>query len=175
MATGESAQDRILNHALSSFQEEYKDLTDTWKVIDGKAQATGTIAGVFLAAAFAFARDVPAGFGQGQRALLCVGIGMLVLTVCLALAGLQIRRVSAPPIGENLKQLVQDLLPNLTEIERDARLTAFIGDQIMLWEQCNQNVREKTTGKARWVTLSQYCLLAAIVVVTAVTLAAVMD
>ena len=175
MGAGESAQDRLLQHALVSFQEEYKDLNDTWKLIDSKAQSSGTIAGIFLAAAFALARQLPVGFSLWQRYLLCVGIVLLIAAVCFALAGLQIRRISPPPIGQNLRQLVDDLLPNLSEAERDARMTAFTSDQMLLWQESNGTMREKASGKALWVSLSQYSLFAAIMVVTVVTLASVLN
>ncbi len=170
-----TVQDEILREAILSFQEEYKDLYDTWKSVDSKAQATATIAGIFLAAAFALARDIPATFFMYQRVLLAVSIGLLVITVCLCLIGLQIRRIYAPPIGENSKKLIEDLLPNLTENEKSARLSAFLDDRYSLWEQVNSDFKAKFVGKTRWVVSAQGCLFAAIVVATTVTLLVVIN
>ena len=42
---------------LDPYQAEYKDLFDAWKNIETKAQGAATTSGIFLAAAFAFARE----------------------------------------------------------------------------------------------------------------------
>ncbi len=175
MAIEYTVQDEILREAIMSFQEEYKDLYDTWKCLDSKAQATATIAGIFLAAAFALAREIPVTFVAYQTVLLATSIALLVITVCLSLIGLQIRRIYAPPIGENSQKLIRDLLPSLSESERDARLSAFLGDRYRLWEQANVDFKCKSSGKARWVASAQGFLLAAIAVATTVTLSAVIN
>ena len=158
-----------------SFQEEYKDLYDTWKSIDGKAQATATIAGIFLAAAFAIAREVPATFLPYQRTILVVAIVLLVATVCLCLFGLQIRRISSAPIGENSKQLVDDLLPSLTTRDQSERRQRFTKDTFDLWHLANEEFRKKSASKALWVTLGQVSLVAAIAIATTVTVLAVIN
>jgi hypothetical protein len=170
-----TVRDQVLLDAITSFQDEYKELYDTWKSIDSKAQATATIAGIFLAAAFALARDVPTTFLPHQRTMLAVAIGLLVVTICLCLFGLQIRRISSAPIGENSKELIDDLLPTLTPSMQGARLSAFIKDRYDLWELTNADFKRKSSGKALWVTLGQGSLVAAIAVATTVTLLAVIN
>jgi len=175
MAIDRNAQDHVRLDAIVSFQEEYKDLYDTWKSIDGKAQATATIAGIFLAAAFAIARDVPATFLPYQRTILVVAIVLLVATVCLCLFGLQIRRISSAPIGENSKQLVEDLLPSLTKRDQGERMSRYIKDRFDMWHLANAEFKRKSARKALWVTLGQIGLVAAIAVATTVTVLSVIN
>ena len=175
MAIDYTVQDQVLLDAIVSFQDEYKDLFDTWKSIDGKAQASATIAGVFLAAAFAVAKDIPLTFLPFQRALLAISIGLLVITICICLVGLLVRRIYPPAIGENSKDLVEDLLPSLTQSKRGARLSRFIRDRFDLWELVNSDFMKKCSDKAVWVTIGQLTLLAAIAAATTVTLIAVIN
>ena len=112
MVEGESPRDKLLKYSLMSFQEEYKDINDSWKLMDSKAQSSGTIAGFFLAAAFALARQLPMDFLSWQRYLLCVGIGLFIMAVCLALLGMHIRRISPQRHGESVCQPPEGLGPS---------------------------------------------------------------
>ena len=170
-----TVQDQVRLDAIQSFSDEYKDLYDTWKSLDGKAQASATIAGIFLAAAFAIAKDIPAAFLPFQRILLAISIGLLVVTVCFCLVGLLVRRIYAPPIGENTKGLVEDLLPSLSPSKKGARLSRFIKDRFDLWDVANSDLKQKCSRKAIWVSIAQGTLLAAIAAATAVTIIAVVN
>jgi hypothetical protein len=55
--------------ALENYREEYRDLSETWRSLDTKAQGLGAIAGIFLAALFAWAREMPPTFGRSERLL----------------------------------------------------------------------------------------------------------
>ena len=173
MTNNYSMKNQILLESIISFQDEYKDLYDTWKAIDSKAQASATIAGVFLAAVFAIAREIPSTFQQFQRIFLAVAIFLLVITVCLCVFGMQIRKISAPPIGENLKELVNDLLPILTERNKNVRIYRFLRDKIDLWDISNSDLKKICLKKASWIQFGQVCLVIAIIFVTFVTLTVV--
>lgn len=163
----------LLGEAVNAYKAEYRDLSDTWRQIETKAQGSGSIAGIFVAAAFAWARDLPAQFMPWQRVVLCAGIGLLIVAVAFSLAGLRIRRVAPPPVGESIREMVKDLLRNMKENERKKRAMAFLNDQMTLWSNSNQEMLTANNGKANWVAVSQCALLAAIVCIAIVTLTAV--
>ncbi len=175
MSDGATSTQGLLRQSLGSFQLQYNDYWETWKALDAKAQSTATIGGIFLAAAFALARQLPPSYSALGRWGLFVAIVLLVVATCVAVVALQVRRVTAPPIGENISKHVQDLLPALTDSEREERLDAFVLDQIRMWRQTNTDMQKVTSRKACWVSAAQWTLLAAIVVATGVSVLSVIN
>ena len=47
----------LIEFAYSRSKHEHDELSETWKLLDAKAQASAGIAGVLVAAAFAFVRN----------------------------------------------------------------------------------------------------------------------
>lgn len=165
-----SARDQLLAGALQSYRDEYKELSDTWRHVEGKAQGTITVAGIFLAAAFAFVRDLTgAGTGLVEKSILAVAVGMLTVTVILAVLSLRVRELVAPPLGENLDDLITDLSGVSDAEEIAERLPRFVGDQLSLWKTANEAVDRVNKDKASLVALAQRLLLLAIGLVAALT------
>ena len=164
----------LLRLALEAHREEYRDLSDTWRNLDGKAQGSGAIAGIFLAAVFAWARQAPAGTGTLERVLLCASIVLLVASVVAAVLALQVRTVSAPPLGDETGDMIRDLLRPENAHELPDRVPLLFQDQIRAWRDTNRDMAEKNQDKAGRVWGSQVALLAAAVVVAALTVMAVL-
>src|SRR5262249_37673689 len=87
----------LLPPALDSFREQYRDLAESWRHMDTKAQGAGAIAGVFLAAALAWAKDLPTDFTVPQKIALVGCVVLLILAVISAVTALHVRNVSSPP------------------------------------------------------------------------------
>lgn len=159
----------LLRISLDSYKEEYRDLMDTWKSLDSKAQGCGGLAGIFLAAGFAWARQMTTTIPSTERFALAVSLIVLVGSVLCAVLALQIRTVPAPPLGDATGALVRDLLKARKPKEAPARLAAFHHDQIGLWKKVNEQVDAKNASKARWTLYSQAALLCASVIVAMIS------
>src|SRR6266852_3037846 len=79
---------------LDTYRKEYAELSDVWKGIDTKAQGTATIAGVFVAAAFTFAKDLTGNkLDNLGRWLLAVAIFLLIVSIAFSVFALKMREV----------------------------------------------------------------------------------
>ena len=58
MADADEIRHKLGEQLLTTFRQEHSDAVNTWRTLEGKAQISITIGGVFLAAVFAFARDL---------------------------------------------------------------------------------------------------------------------
>jgi hypothetical protein len=174
MADRPEASTDLLRLALEGYREEYRDLSETWRNLDGKAQGSGAIAGIFLAAVFAWVRPLTAGAGTLERVVLCVSIVLLVASVVAAVLALQVRTVSAPPLGEETGDMIRDLLQPERAAELPERIPRLFQDQIRAWRDTNRDMAKQNLGKANRVRDSQVALLAAAGVVAALSVMAVL-
>ncbi len=174
MADQSDASTDLLRLALEGYREEYRDLSDTWRNLDGKAQGSGAIAGIFLAAVFAWVRPLAAGVGIPERLLLSASIVLLVASVVAAVLALQVRSVSAPPLGEETGDMIRDLLRPENAGELPARIPRLFQDQIRAWRDTNRDMADNNLGKAARVRASQLALLAAASVVAILSVIAVL-
>jgi len=175
MGTPLKDRDDLLRLALDTQRDQYGELSDTWRNIDTKAQGAGAIAGVFLAALFAWIRDLPATFTAGQRWLLVGGIVLPVLSAVFALLALRIRTVSAPPLGDETQEMVDDLLNPAKIQELPERLPGFAYDQIRAWRATNSDMHRQNLRKARWVQAAQWLLFVTAAVVAALAVIAALS
>ncbi len=165
----------LLQSAVLSLREEAAALNENWRSLDGKAQGTGAIAGIFLAAGFAWAREIPATFGPLQRTLLAMACAVLIVAVTMALLALRVRNLSSPPQGKALSKMIDDLLPRLNPYNSHLRLEALLHDQIVGWTNSNEQTRQKSIEKASWVRRAQWSLIAASALVAIVTVMQVIN
>jgi hypothetical protein len=160
--------------ALETYREEYRDLSETWKHLDTKAQGIGAIGGVFLAASFAWARDGAMSLGDYSRPLLVAGILVLVATMVVAILALLVRRVAAPPLGDETAEMVRDILEKQTIEEAPQRVVALRNDQITAWKDTNNDLASKSHSKATLVTIGQFGLVTAAVLVATISTGAIL-
>lgn len=66
---------------LDAYRQEHGHLNATWGSLEKKGQGTAAVAGIFLAAVFAFIRDLPAGAPWPVAWALPVATAFLVLSV----------------------------------------------------------------------------------------------
>ena len=159
--------------ALAAYREEYRDLLETWRSVETKAQGLGAIAGIFLAAVFAWAREVPANFGTFERVLLVASIFLLVASIVAAVLALHVRKVAAPPHQETA-EMISDILKKQKPDELPARVAAFYNDQITEWKEANSDIHEHIQRKASWISCGHGTLLLASVLVATLAILATM-
>ena len=166
---GEKSKTDLLEFAFASAEAEYKDLSETWKLIDTKAQATTAIAGVFLAAVFNFVRPPGVSLAAPLTFLLGLSVGALVVSVLFALLAMRVRSVPALPASEEAARMVTDLLA-MPEAELEARHRGLLADTVNVWLPVNRQLQAANATKASWLERAQWCLMGAAILVAIVTI-----
>lgn len=165
----ETAQKEVLE----SYRREFDQLTSTFRDLDGKAQGTAAIAGVFLAACVGFSGKLEDFNFSLFRGVLAIAVVSLVAVVAFSLRTLAIRDVTSAPSGES----VQNILTQLRGIESDAdfetRLGFLYGDITSLWKACVRDRREANAAKASHVWSAQRSLVASALLVAILILAVI--
>jgi len=160
--------------ALDSYRDEYRDLSETWRNLDTKAQGLGAIAGIVIAAVFAWVRDLPASFNSYERIVVLVTLMLLVGAVIAAVLALQVRKVAAPPLGDMTAEMVHDLMEKGEATEHEQRLANFSNDQAETWRQTNNDMRQHCERKANWLSVGQIALLLAAACITGLSFAVIL-
>jgi hypothetical protein len=156
----EKKQAELREKALEASYDEYKELTAAWRTLDTKAQGNITIAGIFIAATFAYLTKFNAP-GLGEKVLLLFTITFLVLCVSLSLITLLVREVPPHYLGGFMRRMVEDLEQTTEEAFREY-LPTFYQLQANLWSSTSKELirANKVKGELLWV--SQGSLLFAI-------------
>lgn len=151
---------------LDAYREEYKELADTWRGLETKAQGNVAIAGIFIAGVFAFIRDIDNAAFCIEKCALTIIILCLAGSVIYSVLALKIRNVAAPPLGKNFHEMASDIF-NI-DGDLNERLPSLANDQIRLWQSANNKIEEANKLKADHLNRAQLCLLCAILIVASI-------
>jgi hypothetical protein len=165
----------LLGRTLQSCVDEYKDKGITFSNLDTKAQNTTTIAGVFLAAVFAFLQ------GDNLTKFICLGgihaIRLLGVSIVLLLSSalfclytMRIRKLVAPLESKALDKMVQDLLRADPSEFTDTIAENFLRDQVSVWKEVLTDMSRKNLDKAKAVFIGQVLLITAIIIIAILSL-----
>lgn len=174
-------KESLCQAALDAYHDEYEKLTDIWKGLETKAQGVVTIAGIFIAGAFAFIRDLTTlHLNQNDKRLLGVAIFCLVLSVILSILVLTLRKVEPPPTGGEVSQAVRDILrlkPGEIAAQHDEILPElnldFINEQTIMWRRAMESASKVIKWKVKSLWAAQWLLVVAISLVVWLTLSIV--
>lgn len=165
MATELEIKEALRKAVLEAYSNEYKELSDTWRGLETKAQGSIAIAGIFIAGAFAYIRDITPNAYRHEKLFLLIAIICLVISVVLSILVLKIRTIAAPPMGEYIDRVVQDILRLNKVDELPERLVRFDNDQIAAWRIVKNEAQLSNMLKARYLWRAQIFLMSAIVTV----------
>ena len=145
--------------ALDCTKSEYADLADTFKSLDSKAQGTVTLAGILVAAPFAFLKEVTGMAGPLQWLVTGTLLASLVTIGCVLLA-LRVAEVAMPLSGSVAARLAadasrDDLPEDDAEAAKDELMSAFLTDVQGTWAMAVEDLRATTLSKAAWVARAQ--------------------
>lgn len=160
--TESSATIALIELALERARYEYTELADNWKQLDAKAQGTGALAGVFLAAVFAFGQqNSPMLSIEMVKAMAIALVLLLTAAILCAVICLWTREAQMPPDAEAVRNQVKtflgaDLDDEARLAEREALLNGFLDD----WVAANATLAARNAIKARWLTRAQALLVA---------------
>jgi hypothetical protein len=157
----ELSSKRLLDAALTSFAQEYRDLADTWRNLEAKAQGICTISGIFLAGALTLLTRS----GQAIPCYLKILLGIAVIALCVAIVfsifALRIAKIPFPPIGTTFMGFVEDIIA-ATEVDPDVVERNFVHDQLAVWENANAAMRSAIEKRAGHIDNAQITILVAI-------------
>lgn len=154
---------------LDSYREEYKEISDVWRTLETKAQGNIAVAGIFIAGAFAFIGKINQQTYWLEKGLLSAALLFLVGSVIASVLVLRVRQLYFPPLGGFIDQMFIDHLKVKDDEELLERLPLFINDQAKAWRSVKSNIEEQNRQKATYLTLAQWSLLIAILIVALAT------
>lgn len=161
MSQTDDPNERLLRDALDSYKDEYSELSETWRSLDGKAQGAIAASGIFLAGMLAFVRDLLRTASCAEKCLLTTSAIFLSFSIVFALLVLWVRTVPMAPLGESLESLINDLL-GAEDGTTPERLSNFARDHAKMWKTTNVEVQRVIEKKARNLVWVQGLLVSAI-------------
>lgn len=161
MTTDQISKRDFLQFVFDRATYEQDELVDRWKQLDTKAQATTTIAGVFIAAAFAFVRNTgaqPLGYQKWMFATMLIS---LAATIGFAIFTMLIRTISLPLTTEEVAKMIKDVL-EMPSKEFERRYEGLLVDTMDRWINALNETHGAVTAKARHLMFAQYSLLCSV-------------
>jgi hypothetical protein len=155
-------KDNLKKALLESYLTEYKELMETWRSLETKAQSSLTVNGFFIAAAFAFVGRLEAETTLPEKLFLGGMIILLCLSVWRAMAALKTGEIPSPPIGGGLCKFATDLINVSDDSEFRERLPRFTGDQVRKWNRTIEAANKMIESKIHILRNSQHCLMIAV-------------
>jgi hypothetical protein len=159
----------MLSQASTSASDVYKENSRILALLDDKAQKTAGVAGVFLAAAFAFLRresveDLKA--LAGPSGLILLGASIAFFMACIICSGFVMwtRRLQLPPDPAKILDACNYLLTDSNGPSDEAREN-HVRDQINSWNRANQVQYEAISDKSKKLLVTQVLLTLAIMAI----------
>jgi hypothetical protein len=123
----------VLKQILKSCEDEYNYCNQSFQALDSKANATGGISGILLAATFAFVEQFKATENNISLIFLILIILLLILSMSFSVLSMWVKKIKSPPISKLLFNDVIGLYKEggLGVIEK--RIDDIYGQQIRNW------------------------------------------
>jgi hypothetical protein len=161
---------KIAERALAAYTDEYNEVSDIWKTLEGKAQVVITVAGIFLAAIFSFA--VAAGIDLRIKMVLGVTLAALLAALLCALWVLKARTYDVPFDSEATRKKVKELLdPSYRRGESGSRYLELIGQLSGEFPESLQSMDTVNSQKERILRIAYGLLVLAAVSATGAAVA----
>jgi hypothetical protein len=126
LPTLSESKDSLRKSALEAYLQEYKELTETWRGLENKAQVSITVAGIFIASTFAYIRDISK-TQPYEKVFLCLAVVLLIISVILSILVLRLQRVVPPPPGRFVTHYVR--LDNACHVVLPSFFYALAGNE----------------------------------------------
>lgn len=160
---------KLLNQEiLSAAKNYYAELVQNRAALDKKAEGTISIAGIFLAAIFAFARELTGSASSIEKTLLSVIVVALVSVVILSLLCLWTRRSRTSPSASLVRNYISPVInadDTSPEEEYLYMSVSALNSLSNVWDDVSTEVLATVVRKGRLVKTAQFILLLSIVLV----------
>jgi hypothetical protein len=161
---------KITERALTAYTDEYREASDIWKTLEGKAQVVITVAGIFLAAVFSF--GVAAGIDLRVKMVLGVTLAALLAALLCALWVLKATTYDVPFDSEATMKKVRELLdPSYHRGESGSRYIELIGQLSGGFADSLRSIYEVNTKKESTLRLAYGLLVLAAISATGAAVA----
>ncbi|MGA2332482.1 MAG: hypothetical protein ABSG75_12040 [Syntrophales bacterium] len=154
---------------IEAFKDDYEDSLKIFAALDAKAQNTSTIAGIFIAALFAFLRENELKFFVENVGLIGVlifvfAIVLLIATIVQCIVAMRIREFYLPLSTLDIPGMVRclKLLPD-NELTCQ-KLDYYYNDIAKRWQTIQERLLDIIRGKGNKVSIAQIMLLSAIII-----------
>jgi hypothetical protein len=166
----------FMEFAIGRAAHEHAELSEAWKLLDTKSQATTAIAGVFIAAAFAFFRNSEFHPTDCEKALLALLVTALVGSIFSAILAMRIREITMPISGsEALDDVVAIFKKHTLPESLEDRYNGLLEDSIRNWAVVNAKLKGDLDRKATLLTCSHRLLLIASCLILLLTIVALLS
>jgi hypothetical protein len=156
--------------ALRTHFDEYKELAQTWRGLEGKAQGAIAVAGIFIGGAFAYIRDINPGTRLYEKVFLGMTVVFLIISVILSVLVLKTRKIPSLPLGRFVSYYVKHLVKVEAEKDFQEYLSVFFSSHSERWLAVTSRMYEVNRLKAKYLWLAQLSLMAAILTVACLTI-----
>ena len=170
MSTVPEIHERMRKATLDAYLEEYKQLKETWRSIETKAQGSIAVAGIFIAGGLAFLTKLEAHLGRADKALLFIGLTCLIGSVILSILVLRTKVANVPPLGSIVGAYALGMLRLKSVDDLEVHTGAFFRDVVTGWRNIIGEVTAANASKARTLWVAQLFLILAILVVAVLSL-----
>lgn len=155
----------FMEFAVGLAEHEHAELSEAWKLLDAKSQATTAIAGVFIAVAFVFVRNTQFHLTYFEKILLTLVVFTLVLSIGFAIRAMRVRDVPMPFTGLEALVITNSII---SDHKKDSPLASlecpynnFLSDHIKKLDIVNNALRRDIVSKSNSLKCSYYSLLTA--------------
>ncbi|MGH9455182.1 MAG: hypothetical protein ACRD2O_14565 [Terriglobia bacterium] len=157
---------QLLRDILQACRSEFAENARINAALDDKAQKTGALAGIFLAAGFAFLKPENVTLlnnsGRWQSlAPLAVAVLMLMICVVICLTVMWVRTMPATPAVESLMRSAESLLALPSGELTSQRLENDLRETIKIWQVSLESWLATVNSKGHWLNVGQTCLVIA--------------
>lgn len=145
-----------------SYEKEYNELINVWIEIDKKSQTIISVCGIFIAAVFAFVKQISESSLLLEKVLIVIVLLSIIITIGYCLHVLRIIYLPKPPYGD----VIHDIVSDLAKLEKDElkkRASNYIRDKISLWKEVNNTITDKLKIKTTNLSIAQIFLVFSIV------------
>ena len=170
MSNVSEIHERMRKAALDAYLEEYKQLKETWRSIETKAQGSIAVSGIFIAGALAFLTKQESQLRCPDKLLLFIGLACLIASVILAILVLRTLVTTVPPLGNVVGPYAMGMVSVPEEADLLLHTDAFFTDLVSRWDNIINEVSNTNEAKADTLWSAQLFLIFAIIAVAVLAL-----
>lgn len=154
----------LFKFLMGRVQYEHDYYSESWTRLDDKAQATATIAGIFMAAAFAFLQSTTISLTRSEKVLLCLIVLDIVVCIICAILSMTVQNIASPTRAASSAQMVVDILKQAPQ-ELPERYDSLLADTIDPMIKVNYKLIDVVDKKRKRLVYGQVTLVAAAILI----------
>jgi hypothetical protein len=165
MTISDEMKEAVLEATIDAYKYQYDKVLANWNATEAKAQATVTIAGLFIGALMAFVHDKPPSrtLGLGEKYAFAFAMAFLLLAVVFSTMALLIRKVPLPPRADLLWEMWVKLSERIHEdMDAPAYLRGFHGEHAKILSTVIKGTNAALDEKKLYLWGAQMTLVGAV-------------